>query len=95
MTTPHIDAVSDFLARKDIATRRQARRLCIVGRKDWKGAAAYVEFEDPDATDWNLYANLFTRCALRVIPLKGYKNWDYGARVEAEIRQQIEGPDRQ
>jgi len=91
---PQIEAVQHALARKGITTRRHARRLYVVGRKDWKGCAAYVEFEQPHAVDWpELDAGVFSRCELRVIPLAGQRNWAYCARVEREIRELIEGPD--
>jgi hypothetical protein len=91
---PQIEAVQRALARKGIATRRSAQRLYVAGRKDWKGCAAYVEFEQPDSVDWPEFdGGMFSRCQLRVIPLAGQRNWPYCARVEREIMEQIEGPD--
>jgi hypothetical protein len=89
---PQIEAVQRAFARKGIATRRNAKRLYVAGRKDWKGCAAYVEFEQPEAVDWP-DRGLFSRCQFRVIPLAGQRNWTYCDRVEREIREQIEGPD--
>jgi len=89
-----IEAVQRALARIGIVTRRHAQRLYVAGRKEWKGCAAYVEFEQPEAVDWpGLDGGLFSRCRLRVIPLAGQRNWSYCARVEREIREHIEGPD--
>lgn len=92
MTAPtHREAMRHALVHKGLATRPQGKRLYVAGRK---GCAAYIEFEQPDATDWpEQDGGLFGRCALRVIPLAGQRNWPYCRRVEREIREQIEGPD--
>jgi len=90
----HREAVQAFLAARGIATRPQAGKLYVVRRKGWTGCAAFVEFEDPDATAWPEQAGgLFAGCKLRVIPLEGRRNWDYCARVEAEIAAILQGPE--
>ncbi|WP_139017284.1 hypothetical protein [Bradyrhizobium sp. STM 3809] len=73
---------------RHIPTRRQAKRLYVAGVKPWSGCAAYFEFEDStdlDATDWKARGGLWAGCHLRVVPLKGQRDWDYCRRVEAEI----------
>jgi hypothetical protein len=86
----HREAVEAFLAERHLRTRSQADRLYIVGVKPWKGAAAYVEFDAPEATDWKS-GGLWAGCRLKVVPLAGQRNWDYCRRVEAEIAGMITG----
>jgi len=54
-----------------------------------------MEFDDPDSTAWaERPGGLFDGCKLRAIPLEGRRNWDYCARVEAEIVAILEGGDQ-
>ncbi len=85
MAQAHREAVQAFFAARGIATRKQAKRLYVARKGRWNGCAAYVEFQDPDTTVW-VAAGLWQGCRLKVIPLKGARNWDYCRRVEAEIR---------
>jgi hypothetical protein len=77
-----LEKVVALMERKGIATRRNGKRLNILG---WTGCAAYIRFNDPDAP--------ISVLELKVIPFHGQRNWRHCENVEAEIMERIEGPD--
>lgn len=87
----HRAAVEAFLNERHLPTRAQGNRLYIVGVQSWRGAAAYIEFDAPGATDWKERGGLWNGCGLKVVPLRGQRNWKYCVRVEAEIMGMISG----
>jgi hypothetical protein len=52
MAQAHREAVQIFFVARGIATRKQAKRLYVARKGRWNGCAAYVEFDDPDTTEW-------------------------------------------